>query len=68
MGLNTWNRFRNEIKYMNQEEKEDYLKQLNAELMYSKTRRFEERNSMKVKMLKRQIACLKTSLRVKITE
>ena len=64
MAMNTWNTFRTEIRNMNKDEKEDYLKQLNADLMYAKTRRFQNPNSMNVRMLKKKIACLKTDLKL----
>ena len=60
-----WNNFKTKIRNMNKEEQEKLLKELQADLMYSKTRRFQEINSMRIKMLKRKIACLKTIMGVK---
>lgn len=62
MSKRTWNRFKNEINAMSKEEQEEYLKELNADLMFAKTRRFQNADTMNLRMLKKKIACLKTKL------
>jgi ribosomal protein L29 len=62
MSKRTWNRFKNEINAMNREEQEEYLKELNANRMVAETRRFQNANTMDLRMLKKKIACLKTKL------
>ena len=61
----TWNTFRSKIKEMKQSEREAFLKELRADLIYYKTRRFQEPNTMRINQLKKQIACLKTIMGVK---
>ena len=56
----TWNRFKNEVNAMNKEEQIEYLKELNADRMVAETRRFQNANTMQLRMLKKKIACLKT--------
>ena len=61
----TWNIFKANVNSMNDAEKRTFLKQLQAELMYSYTRRFQDPNPMQCKLLRKQIAYIKTALNVK---
>ena len=61
----TWNEFRSKIKEMNQEEKENMLKQLHDDLIFAKTRRYHESDTMRCRMLRKRIAYLKTVMGVK---
>jgi len=61
----TWNKFKANVNAMSDEEKREEIKKLHAELMYSYTRRFQDTNPMKCRMLRKQIAYLKSSLNVK---
>jgi ribosomal protein L29 len=61
----TWNTFKASINEMSDSEKRDLLKQLHADLMYSYTRRFQDQNMMKCKLLRKQIAYIKTALNEK---
>ena len=61
----TWNKFKAEVSEMDDEAKRELLKQLQADLMYSYNRRFQDSNTMKCKLLRKQIAYVKTALNVK---
>ena len=61
----TWNVFKSQIKNMKHDERKELLKQLQKDLMWCKTRRYHEQNTGRIKLLRRQIACLKTVMNVK---
>lgn len=59
---NVWNKFRSYIQTLNKDEKQELLQELQADLMYAKSRRFIDPNVMSIKLLHKKIRCLKTSI------
>ena len=64
--MNTFNRFKQELKQMNQQERESKLRELQATLMYEKTQSYgmgQGRGEQKIWVLRKMVAITKTAIK-----
>jgi len=62
MNRYVWSKFKTLIKALDEEEKQNYLQDLESELMVAKTRKFMSPNTMNARIIRKKIRYLKDSI------